>query len=168
MNDMLLYCCYLYTNTNCAIKTQTLLVIIKHLPENAGNIVFLHSQTTVWRIQPSHNAPHSTPTTTTGPTADCLLTLTEVWPTWPETATRSGPEPPAAVAAGDDEDVGTGRRLRCRLQGNQRDCDNLIISAATDTWLHPQPGATNTVRCPQQAWMTEIHVTWCNMLGGDI
>ena len=67
----------------------------------------------------------------------------------------SGPEPPAAVAAGDDEDVGTGHRLRCRLQGNQRDCDNLIITAATDTWLHPQPGAANTVSCPQQAPVTE-------------
>lgn len=34
-----------------------------------------------------------------------LSALTEVWPTWPASATRSGP---AAVAAGDDEDVGTG------------------------------------------------------------
>lgn len=66
-----------------------------------------------------------------------------------------------------------GHRLRCRLQGNQRDCDNLIISTATDTWLHPQPGVANTVSCPQQPWMTEIQeagewqVTWRDMWGED-
>lgn len=46
--------------------------------------------------------------TTTGLTADWLCALSEVWPTWTASPMRSSPERPAAVAAGDDEDVGTG------------------------------------------------------------
>lgn len=42
-----------------------------------------------------------------------------------------------------------GLRLRCRRHGNQRDCDNLIITAATDTW--PRPPARSGYH--RQLWL---------------
>ncbi|KAK6326217.1 hypothetical protein J4Q44_G00018620 [Coregonus suidteri] len=51
-----------------------------------------------------------------------------------DAATWSHPELPAAVAAGDDEDVGTGNTDSGAIsKGTSMHCDNVITSQATDT-----------------------------------
>lgn len=75
--------------------------------------VGMDPRTSIWSPGPSyhfpimHHADNNNNDNNNRPLVDSLQTLGAVWPTWLVSDKRSGPESPAAVAAGDDEDVGT-------------------------------------------------------------